>query len=364
MFQHTLRTSMPSPIWVFIAAMLMAMPWGTLAAEKTQEQASTPVHTAAVREAFVSQQISIIGTTEALRKSTVAAEVAGRVEKLHITEGDFVKKGAPLVSLGSTDISLRLKGAMAGSEALKARLILAKKELERVGNLKTSNSIAAKQYDEAYFNAQSLTMELERNSAEIERLKYELSRKTVLTPFTGFITREHTQVGQWIPIGGSIVTLVDLSSILIKADLPEEYAFRLDPESGASVVIGSLSDRSVPASIEVVLPQGNPMSRTFPVRLKLPNPKYNIKSGMEAVATFKVGKKIKAMLVPKDAIVPSGTQNLVFRVDRGKAFPVPVEITGYYDNAAAIKGALQPGQQVVVRGNERLRPGQPVHGID
>ncbi|MBW1891088.1 MAG: biotin/lipoyl-binding protein, partial [Deltaproteobacteria bacterium] len=178
---------MPSPIWVFIAAMLMAMPWGTLAAEKTQEQASTPVHTAAVREAFVSQQISIIGTTEALRKSTVAAEVAGRVEKLHITEGDFVKKGAPLVSLGSTDISLRLKGAMAGSEALKARLILAKKELERVGNLKTSNSIAAKQYDEAYFNAQSLTMELERNSAEIERLKYELSRKTVLTPFTGFI---------------------------------------------------------------------------------------------------------------------------------------------------------------------------------
>jgi RND family efflux transporter MFP subunit len=127
------------------------------------------------------------------------------------------------------------------------------------------------------------------------------------------------------------------------------------------VVIGSLSSRPLSATIEVVLPQGNPVSRTFPVHLKLPNPQYRIKSGMEALATFEVGQKIRAILVPKDAIVPSGQENLVFRVDQGKAFPVPVTISGYFGNEAAITGELEPGQRVVVRGNERLRPGQPVH---
>jgi len=364
MYLHNNRTNLNMTMFLFLATVILVMPFGVMAAEKKQAPPSTPVHTAPVREALVSQQVSIIGTTEAFRKSTVAAEVSGRVEKLHVQEGDFVKKGTPLVSLGSTDTSLRVKGAVAGGEVIKARLVLAEKELERVRNLKTTNSIAAKQYDEAYFNAQSLTRELERNSAEIERLEFELARKTVRTPFTGFITHEHTQVGQWMSIGGSVVTLVDLSSILIKADLPEAQAVRLNLDNKAAVIISSLSDRSLAASIEVVMAQGNPISRTFPVRLKLPNPQYSIKSGMEAVVTFEAGKKIKAVLVPKDAIVPSGTQNLVFRVDQGKAFPVSVAISGYYGNEAAVTGELEPGQLVVVRGNERLRPGQPVHGID
>ncbi len=347
-----------------ITTVLLALPWGGMAAETKQAPASTPVQTALVREALVSQQVSIIGTTEAFRKSTVAAEVSGRVEKLHVQEGDFVKKETPLVSLGSIDTALRLKGVVAGGAAVKARLVLAEKELERVRKLKTTNSVAAKQYDEAYFKAMSLTSELERNSAEIERLEFELARKTVRAPFTGFITHEHTQVGQWMPIGGSVVTLVDLSSILIRADLPEAQAVRLNLDKNAAVIIGSLSDRPLVAKIEVVMSQGNPVSRTFPVRLKLPNPQYSIKSGMEAIATFELGRKIKSILIPKDAIVPSGTANLVFRVDQGKAFPVPVSIKGYYGNEAAVQGDLAPGQLVVIRGNERLQPGQPVHGID
>ena len=364
MYSHKYRTHLSMTMFFFIVVMLPAIAFSVMAAEKNQAPPSTPVQTAPVREDLVSQQVSIIGTTEAFRKSTVAAEVPGRVEKLHVKEGDFVEKGTPLVNLGSTDTELRLKGALAGSDAIKARLVLAEKELERVGNLKTTNSVAAKQYDEAYFNAMSLTSELERNTAEIDRLKYEVARKTVLAPFAGFIIREHTQVGQWIPIGGSVVTLVDLSSILIKADLPESLAVRLNPANSAAVTIGSLSDRPLAASIEAVMPQGNPTSRTFPVRLKLPNPQYSIKSGMEAIATFEIGRKIKSILVPKDAIVPSGTENLVFRVEQGKAFPVPVTISGYYGNDAAVKGELEPGQQVVIRGNERLRPGQPVHGTD
>ena len=362
MFQKKIQSRQIFRLMPIVVAMLLAMPCEVFAAEKQHAPASMPVHTAPVREGLVSQKVSVISTTEALRRSTVAAEVFGRVETLHVKEGDFVKKGTLLVHLGSIDTELKLKGAVAGSEAIKARLVLAEKELERVRNLKTTNSVAAKQYDEAYFSATSLTRELERNNAELDRLKYELARKTVFAPFTGFIVQEHTQVGQWIPVGGRIVTLVDLSSILVKADLPEIHAVQLHPGNKASVVINSLSSRPFSAGIEAIMPQGNPVSRTFPVHLKIPNPKYRIKSGMEAIATFELGRKIESILIPKDAIVPSGDDNLVFRVDQGKAFPVSVTVNGYHGNDAAVKGDLRPGQQVVIRGNERLRPGQPVHG--
>jgi len=85
---------------------------------------------------------------------------------------------------------------------------------------------------------------------------------------------------------------------------------------------------------------------------------------MEVVVTFEVGEKRKALLIPKDAVVPSGAQKIVYTVDQGKAFPVTVEVVGYYNNSAVVKDGLTPGRQVVIRGNERLRPGQEVEVID
>jgi multidrug efflux pump subunit AcrA (membrane-fusion protein) len=85
---------------------------------------------------------------------------------------------------------------------------------------------------------------------------------------------------------------------------------------------------------------------------------------MEAVVNFHVGEKKRVMLVPKDAVVTSGTQRIVYVVNDEKIHPVSVSVTGYYGNDAAVEGDLKSGQQVVTRGNERLRPGQAVKVID
>jgi len=81
---------------------------------------------------------------------------------------------------------------------------------------------------------------------------------------------------------------------------------------------------------------------------------------MEAMVTFNLANKKNALLIPKDAIVTAGENRLIFVVVDGKAVPVPVNILGYYDGDVAIVGDLKPGAQVVIRGNERLRPGQAV----
>jgi len=266
--------------------------------------------------------------------------------------------------LGSTGERLRLKGAMAVRAGIQAKRVLAEKELQRVSSLKQTNSVADKQYDEAFYNHRALENELLMNAADIEQLEYEILKKDIVTPFGGFVASEHTQVGEWMDKGGAVVTLVDLSRTLIAVDVPEEYVVGIKSSSKVRVVVNSLGDVPLPATVSTILPNGDSNARTFPVHIELSNKNYRIKSGMTATVTFSIGKKRTVMLLPKDAIVTSGNRRLVYTVAGGKAVPVPVEVVGYYDSHAAIKGALKPGQQVVVRGNERLRPGQAVRVID
>ncbi len=327
---------------------------------KKPEQPITPVKVSAVEMKTVSEQISLIGTTEAVAQSTVASEVSGIVEYFPAKEGAFAEKGQLIVKLGSEEVDLRIRGARAQREKIKENLLFAEKELVRFTKLKESNSIASNKYDEILYNFNALAQELKRSEAEIERLLYELKHKQVFAPISGFVAKEHTEVGEWVNAGGPVVTLVDLGRIKINVDVPERYAVQLSSKSDVKVSIKSLPGRQLAGKVQSVLPSGNTGSRTYPVRIFIPNPDLKIKSGMEATVLFSLDGGKNALLVQKDAVVPAGDNKIVFKVIDGKALPVMVKIIGYYDGNAAVEGDLKPGDKVVIRGNERLRPGQPV----
>lgn len=327
---------------------------------KGNGQPPSPVQVAAVKTETVSNQISLVGTTEPVFESTVASEISGLVKYFPIKEGDYVKKGDLLANLKETELKLRLKGAVAAKKRIQANLQNAEKELKRVSKLKETNSIAEKQYDNAFYTYRALSQELLQKESEIELLEYELKQQKVLAPFSGFVAKEHTQIGEWINKGGPVVTLLNLENIRINVDVPERYSVLLTPQNNVKVSINSVSNTPFSGKIYSVLPQGNPDSRTFPVRIHLENTDHKIKSGMEAMVTFNLATEKEALLVPKDAVVTAGDNRLVFVVNDGKAISVPVKIIGYYDGDVAVEGNLKPGIKVVIRGNERLRPGQPV----
>ena len=128
----------------------------------------------------------------------------------------------------------------------------------------------------------------------------------------------------------------------------------------ARVNIKAASNQSYLGTIHAVVPQGNAKSRTFPAKIKVSNPGFAIKGGMEALAAFNLSGEREALLSPKDAIVSSGDSKVVYTVQDGKAMLVPVKILGYYEGDVAVEGSLRAGDPVVIRGNERLRPGFPV----
>ena len=320
----------------------------------------SPVKVATVAQKTVSTQITLIGTTEPIRESTVAAEVAGVVTRFPVTEGQFVEKGALLAAMRDQELRLRLKALQATREQYDARLKMAAIELERYQKLKNTKSIATTEYDKTFYDHKALKSQLLGAEAQIAALEYDLKQKAVQAPFAGFIAEEYTQVGQWLMAGSPVVKLVDLHRIRVTVDVPERYTVKLDAATQAGVALSSLPGEAFKGKIASVLPYGNSGSRTFPVRVEMDNPQYRIKAGMEASVTFSLSDTFEALLVPKDAIVTAGGARMVYAALEGKAVPMPVEVLGYYDENVAVKGQLQPDTPVVIRGNERLRPGQPI----
>ena len=91
------------------------------------------------------------------------------------------------------------------------------------------------------------------------------------------------------------------------------------------------------------------------------NNDHVIKASMSAKVSFLLGETVEVKLVPKDSITDSNGAKMLFVVRDGAAVPVPV-ITGLeHENFVQVEGEIEVGEQVVVRGNERLKPMQPVN---
>jgi RND family efflux transporter MFP subunit len=354
-------------IWSAIPfCLFVLLPFSLSRGEEAEGPPPVPVQVAQVVQQTVSEQIALVGTTEPVARSEVAAEISGLVKEYPVREGDFVQKGKLLVRLRASDLKLRLKAARALKEKVRANLVFAEKELGRYEKLKDADSIEARKYDEALYQKESLEHELVRTQAEIELLEDDMSKTTVVAPFSGFVAREHTQVGEWLPAGGprEVVTLLDLGHVKITVDVPERYVVQLVAQSLVRVLVPSLSDQPFLGKISAILPEGDPNARTFPVHVTLENPDLKIRGGMEAKVTFNLGTSRDAVLVPKDAIVTAGANRLIYLVNHGVAQPMNVQVIGYYDGNVAVEGPLKPGDTVVIRGNERLRPGQPVKVLE
>jgi len=222
----------------------------------------------------------------------------------------------------------------------------------------------------------------------VNQLKDRLAKYTIRAPFDGYVVEEHTEVGAWISRGDKIVEVIEVDPIEVVISVPESFIPSLqeamaDGEANGSplqgqVLIDALStDKSAgrfPADVERIVPQADVRSRTFPVKLWLKNDlvgkSHRFKAGMICHVKLPVGKAQKAMLVPKDALVLGGKTPVVFVADKVTdpaskkesvvARPVPVEIGSPYGSLIPVTGDLKPGTPIVVRGNERLIPGQPL----
>jgi RND family efflux transporter MFP subunit len=406
------------------ATLLIALSCHTVRAQPGGPPEETPVVISPVVQRDVAEGRTFVGTVHASQTSVVGTAVDGRVEQVLVDDGDWVTALQPLAQLRIKTIDLEVRAARAelhlrmhelaelkaGSrpeEKARARAALeqaralfeyadsrlartaalpeaasSQEELEQDRSARDAAEQALREaeaswklVEEGPRQEQILQAEAQvrMQALQVLRLKDQQEKYTIYAPFDGYVVTEHAEVGQWLSRADPVMEMVAVDPIEIRVYVPEAHIAALGPGMKATVQLDALPERLFEAVISRIVPQADLRSRSFPVRIELENPReergHVIKPGMLAHVTLAVGRPRLALLVPKDALVLGGATPVVYvvRADRqtqaAVAVPVSVSLGVADEQYIQVNGELQAGENVVVEGNERLRPGAKVRAV-
>ncbi|UCH74767.1 MAG: efflux RND transporter periplasmic adaptor subunit [Rhodospirillales bacterium] len=323
----------------------------------------------------LTQTVPALGRFVARQSGPVAALVGGPVAEVLVEVGDRVAKGDVMVRL-STDSSLgqrnlreaELHEEEAALETARAQARLASLELRRLESLKKSAAFSQARYEDKLTEVARYDSEVAeavaaviRADANLRLAELDLERADIQAPYNGVVTVLQATEGAYVNTGAPVVTLVNDESLEIEADVSAERLSALTP--GLDVSARLDDGRQFTASVRAVIPTENALTRTRPVRF---TPHIDQMDGVRLATDqsvsvlLPIGEPRPVVSVHKDAVIARGTGYIVFVVIDGKATPRPVRLGEATGPRMEVLSGLMAGDLVVVRGNERLLPGQPV----
>ncbi len=213
--------------------------------------------------------------------------------------------------------------------------------------------------------------------AVCDRLLDQLQKHTIYSRFDGYVSAEHTERGAWVNRGGPVAEVIALDQVEIVLNVIEDQIPFVHLGDSVRIELSAVPDRIWTGKVSRIVPQADLRARTFPVKVLVENSIEDgvpvLKAGMLARGILATGPRVRATLVPKDALVLGGPQPQVYVVTPASIQPgrsgvssqtgtvrsVPVALGVARDNHIQVTGAIRPGDLVVVRGNERIRPPAP-----
>ncbi len=312
---------------------------------------------AAVQKGVIAPESTFTGTVYYSEVSDVASELRGLVKEVAFEEGRRVSAAEVLVRLDTELLAHRLESTRAAHEEVLVELKKARRDLERTEPLHSEGFVSDQDYDAVRFRTISLEKKAGSLEAQVKELEAELRKTTIKAPFGGLILKRHVDRGEWIESGGVVATLARDSVVDIIVDVPQKVIPFISEGMTVEFTVGA---RPMKGRLFAIVPKGDVRTRTFPVKIRAKN-RASLKEGMEAVVTLPVAAARESLVVPRDALIEANGTTVVYTVVQGRAKMVPVKVVGFRDGFAGIETpVLKAGMKVVVKGNERLREGQPV----
>jgi|GEM_PF-167013 len=353
-------------------------------ATKLYAQGDRPslVGTDTVIKATSAQTESFIGQVVATRRGIVASRLAGLVSKLNVQIGDQVEAGEVIAEididnvLAQRDVAARqLDQASAGLEASEAQLGLARQERERLEKLQGTASVSQSRYDDALQNEVILAARIREARASREvaesslRLaEIDLNHGQIRAPYSGYVVNRLTELGSFLGVGHSVVELIGNEAMEIEVDVRFDRLAEIQPgtELSVSLATDARDGLTFKARIRAILPRENPRTRSRTVRLQPVDalPFDSVADGQSVDVLIPVSAQREMISLHKDAVVRRGDKVIVYVVEEGVAKLKPVTLGIAIGDRFEILTGLVPGEMVVVRGNERLRPDAKVKVIN
>jgi RND family efflux transporter MFP subunit len=340
--------------WGAASAALVALSLAASAARAQQEPPPAPVTVVPVTKGAIAATISTSGTVVSRNDARLAAEVAGRLDWV-AEPGTKVAKGAPLARVDARSLELRLREDDAQIARLGANAELLNTQLARLNAL--PEGIASQsQIDEAAARLAMARHELEQARATRESTRHLISRATIRAPFPGHVAERIRQLGEFVAAGTEVIRLTDTENVEVVARAPVSEAGHL--AAGQAVTVhGAARDQE--SRIRAIVPVGDERSRMIEVRVAMTSAGWPIGSAVRV--DLPAATRSAGLMVPRDAVIVRADGAHVFRVGKGDvAERIAVRVGNGDSQRVEITGRLAVGDRVVVRGGERLRPGQVV----
>jgi len=285
-----------------------------------------------VKDGQLHMGFSVVGTVTIDERSitTVQSRVSGYVEKLHVrAQYDVVTKGQQLADMYAPDW-------LAAQEEYLA--------------LKQSSQPGAQMIAEAARERLRLLGISDDQIRTIETNNKPNPRITLFAPEGGFVWDLGIRDGMAVSPGMTLFKLASLRTVWVNAEVPETQAELAKPGVSVEARVAALPNKVFNGHVAMLLPDVNATTRTIRARVVLNNAAGDLKPGMYATLTLG-SRERPALLVPTEAVISTGTRNVVIVADRGGAFrPVDVKLGRESGDMTEIRTGLEKGQQVVVSG--------------
>lgn len=332
-----------------------------------------------VNRESVQQMWDVVGRLREVRRAIVAAEQAGRIVEVSAEEGDHIEAGKTVLvriddvwaKIDLQTAEARLAQSKANAEDHAAQLEQATRDLDALAALLKASSAKPKEVDDARTMVRQRAAQLERAKAEVVgaeaelvRAKEDLSRLTVVAPFSGVVIRKMSEVGQWATAGAGVAEIISRGKVDAVIDVPEQYVNFLTRGDAVEVDIEPLKISQV-GKVEAIIPLGSSAARTFPVKVRLDDVNGSLKPGMSVLAHVPTGKRADVLTVPRNAVQRRGSGDTVWINLNGQGMPVSVKVRFGVGDRYVVEPLgggppLAPGMQVVIEGAERLFPTRPL----
>lgn len=311
--------------------------------EKTENPLAPRVKVATIQQIESNRVLHYSGTVEAYQTIPLSFQIPGIVQQVCVHTGDPVQKGQLLATLENTDAKNML-------EIAQAKYLQAKDAYRRLKEVYDKGSLPEIKWVEMETN-------LQQAESSVDLAKNNLRKCTLFAPESGFVGKRNIEPGMSClsSLVGPI-ELVKIETVYVKISVPENEISKLKKGLQASIEVSALDDRMFTGCVSNIGVVADPLSRTYEVKIKIPNPNFALKPGMVCDVNLTLNRNQKGITVPFQAIDrDNNNQTYVYVVDTTQtAHKRRIQVGNYQNNHIEVLSGIQSGERVVIEGIQNL----------
>ncbi len=287
-------------------------------------------------------------TVEAVRQSTVSAQIAGRIVDVRFDVGDYVKKGEVIVRIDERAVAQAEQASAAQVAEAEAAMRNARAQYERSRQLLAQKFISQAALDKVEADYRAAQARVASLLAGAGQAATERSFATVVAPYSGLVSARHVELGEMATPGKPLMTGFDLSTLRVAANVPQTQVGAIQALAKGRVEVPSLGTW-IDARQVTIVPSADPRTHTTLVRLELPADVRGVYPGVFARAHFVTGKALK-LLAPRAAVIRRSELTAVYVVnEQGKPQLRQVRLGSTSDERyVEVLAGLKPGERVAL----------------